>query len=124
MADMHQFISEVHVHAALTAALGEPAPFKLAQALIAHGDWLHALVVLKHSQFNLLTHRGVCCTLLKKLQELLKTIPQSGPMPPDAAVRLLGKPTAAEKALVRKEPSIAAGAEFTPLMMQMLEVWY
>lgn len=92
------------MHAALTAALGDPAPVKLAQALIEHGEWLHALAVLKHSQFNLLAHRRVCCALLRKLLELLKSVPQSGAMP--AAEGATGE----------------VAAEFTPLMIQMLEV--
>jgi hypothetical protein len=81
------------------------------------------LVVLKHSQFNLLSHRTVSGALLEKLQELLKVVPQTTPLSAEAVARLHGKSTAGQKQQMKKEASGAARAEFTPLMMQMLEVW-
>lgn len=111
------------MHAALTAALGDPAPIKLVTALIQHGQWEHALTVLKHSEFNLLTHRTVCGALLQKLLDLLVRIPQCGLGPPDAAARLPGTVSSGKKARAAESATSApAAAEFTPLMMQMLEV--
>ena len=113
------------MHAALTAVLGDPAPIKLATALIEHGEWQHALIVLKHSEFNLLTHRAVCCALLQKLQDLLQRIPQCGVGPPEATARLPGAaPTGKKARAADTAASATAPAEFTPLMLQMIGVCF
>lgn len=117
--------------AALTEALGDPAPIKLAQALLAHGEWLQACAVLTHSPFNLLAHRGVCGTLLQKLLALLKNVPQSG-VAADVAARLSKVKGGSNSKKLLADKKLPEGSDcmdtdeftpqFTPLMMQMLDV--